>query len=98
MTDTYVYAVLLLHAAREKITEETVERVLAAAGTQPDESRVKALVAALAGIDVSAVLKTARAAPPVVAAVAQTNHEKSEKREAKKEESLSGLDALFGNS
>ncbi|MFA7152754.1 MAG: 50S ribosomal protein L12, partial [Methanoregulaceae archaeon] len=48
----YIYAALLLHKAGKAIKEDDVKAVLTAAGIAVDESRVKALVAALEGIDI----------------------------------------------
>ena len=52
----YVYAALLLHESGDEVNEDNVTAVLDAAGVDVEESRVKALVAALedgAAIDVS---------------------------------------------
>ncbi|MCL7386046.1 MAG: 50S ribosomal protein P1 [Thaumarchaeota archaeon] len=104
----YIYAALLLHRAGQQITEENVKKVLSAAGINPDEARVKALVAALSEINIDEVLKSATAMPfaPAVAAAAApaAPQEKPEAKEEKKkeeekkaeEEALAGLSALFG--
>lgn len=99
---------MLLHKAGQQITEENVKKVLSAAGINPDEARVKALVAALSEINIDEVLKSATAMPfaPVAAAAAApaAPQEKPEAKEEKKkeeekkaeEEALAGLSALFG--
>lgn len=96
----YVYAALLLHSAGEKITEDSVKKVLTAAGAKPEEPRIKALVAALSEIKIEDALKAAQtmqAAPAPVAAAAPTEGKKEDKKEEKKsEEALAGLGALFG--
>ena len=94
----YVYAALLLHSAGGKITEDTVKRVLTAAGVKTDEPRVKALVAALSEIKIDDALKAAQAMPAAAApAAAAPEGKKEEKKEEKKsEEALAGLGALFG--
>jgi large subunit ribosomal protein L12 len=104
----YIYAALLLHRAGQQITEENVKKVLSAAGINPDEARVKALVAALSEINIDEVLKSATAMPfaPAAAAAAApaAPQEKPEAKEEKKkeeekkaeEEALAGLSALFG--
>ncbi|MEM1654731.1 MAG: 50S ribosomal protein P1 [Nitrososphaerota archaeon] len=102
----YIYAALLLHRAGQQITEENVKKVLSAAGVNPDEARIKALVAALSEINIDEVLKSAIAMPlaPVAAAPAAAPSEekkpeaKEEKKEEEKseEEALAGLSALFG--
>ncbi len=99
----YVYAAMLIHKAGGKVNEATVKKVLDAAGAVPDETRVKALVAALEGVNIEEAIK--KAAAPVVAAapaVAAPAHggeaKKEEKKEEKKteEQAAAGLGALFG--
>ena len=105
----YVYAALLLHRAGKEISEENVKKVLSAAGVNPDEARVKALVAALSEVNIDEVLKSATAMPvaPAAPAAAQppaeekkpeAKKEEKKKEEEKKEseEALAGLSALFG--
>jgi len=55
----YVYAALLLHAAGKEITEESIKGVLQAAGVEADDARVKALVAALEGVNIEEVIEKA---------------------------------------
>lgn len=100
----YVYAAMLLHKANQKIEEASVKKVLEAAGVQVDDSRVKALVAALDGVDIEEAIKQAAVAAPVaVAAPAGDAPAAEEKKEEKKEddskseeEAAAGLGALFG--
>jgi len=103
----YIYAALLLHRAGKEINEENVKKVLTAAGVNPDEVRVKALVAALSEVNIDEVLKTAMAMPMVAAPAPvaeqaekkpEVKEEKKEKKEERKaeEEALAGLAALFG--
>lgn len=105
----YVYAALLLHAAGKEITEENLKAVLEAAGVSPDEARIKALVAALEGVNIDEVIEKAAmpvAAPVAVAAApaaeggaaeaAAQEEEEEEEEEASEEEALAGLGALFG--
>ena len=104
----YVYAALLLHSAGKEISEDGVKKIVEAAGVKPDEVRIKALVAALEGVDVSKILSQAAAMPvaaaPVAAAAAGPKSAgapaKEEKKEEKKEEAeesgIEGLGALFG--
>jgi len=63
----YVYAALLLHSAGKEITEDNVKAVLEAAGVKVDEARVKALVAALEGVNIDEAIQKA-AIPMAVAA------------------------------
>lgn len=105
----YVYAALLLHKAGKEINEDNVKKVLSAAGVDPDEARVKALVAALSEVNIDEVLKSATAVPAAPMAAAPAAPQPEEKPEAKKEEkkkeeeekkeseeALAGLSALFG--
>ncbi|MBC8498078.1 50S ribosomal protein P1 [Candidatus Bathyarchaeota archaeon] len=97
----YMYAAMLLHSSGKEITEGTVESILNAAGISPDNVRVKALVAALAEVDIEEALKapvlTAAAAAPAAAAAADEEAEEpEEEEEEEKEEDLQGLSALFG--
>jgi len=102
----YVYAALLLHSAGKEINEENLKKVLEAAGVSPDEARLKALVAALDGVNIDEVIE--KAAMPVAAPVAaaapapaaeakvEEEEEEEEEEEASEEEALAGLGALFG--
>ncbi|WP_456368508.1 50S ribosomal protein P1 [Thermococcus sp.] len=104
----YVYAALLLHAAGKEINEENLKAVLEAAGITPDEARIKALVAALEGVNIDEVIE--KAAMPVAAPVAVAaapapaegeaeqaqEEEEEEEEEVSEEEALAGLGALFG--
>lgn len=99
----YVYACMLLHKAGKEISEANVKKVLEAAGVTPDEARIKALIAALDGVDIEEAIKTAPvAAPAAPAAQEQPSEKKEEKKEEKKDEGPSeeqaaaGLGALFG--
>ena len=64
----YVYAALILNETGEEINEENVTGVLEAAGVDVEESRVKALVAALEDVDIEEAVETAAAAPAAGAA------------------------------
>ncbi|WP_224335267.1 50S ribosomal protein P1 [Haloprofundus halobius] len=59
----YVYAALILNETDEEINEDNVTAVLEAAGVDVEESRVKALVAALEDVDIEDAIETAAAAP-----------------------------------
>ena len=100
----YIYAGMLLHKAGKQITEAAVKKVLEAAGVAVDEGRVKALVAALEGVDIDAAIKEAAVCAAPVAAASAAAAPAGEKKEAKKEEekkvseeqAAAGLGALFG--
>jgi len=99
----YVYSAMVLHAAKKPVTEEGITAVLKAAGVSADAARVKALTAALEGVDIDKAIATAVAAP-VAAPAAGPAEKKEEKKEEKKkeekgvseEEAAAGLSALFG--
>jgi large subunit ribosomal protein L12 len=101
----YVYAALLLHSWAQPVNEENVKKVVSAAGGQIEEVQIKALVAALAEVNIDDALKSASAmmvAPPspVAAPSAAEGKKKEEKapedEKKKEEEALAGLGALFG--
>ena len=64
----YVYAALILNETGEEINEDNITGVLEAAGVDVEESRVKALVAALEDVDIEEAIDTAAAAPAAGAA------------------------------
>ncbi len=98
----YIYAAMLLHKAGQKIEEAAVKKVLEAAGVSVDDSRIKALVAALDGVDIEeAIAKAAISAAPAASAApaeAPAAEKKEEKKEEKKDDgaAAAGLGALFG--
>lgn len=102
----YVYTALLLHAAGKEISEESVNGILKAAGIEPDSARIKALTAALEGVNIDEAISTAVVIPSPAAPAAGAPEEKKEekKKEEKKEEekkvseeeAAAGLGALFG--
>ncbi|MGC9189793.1 MAG: 50S ribosomal protein L12, partial [Conexivisphaera sp.] len=57
----YVYAALLLHKAGKGVDEDSLKKVVEAAGISADEIRIKALVAALSQVNIDEVLKSATA-------------------------------------
>ena len=103
----YVYAALLLHKAGKPVDENGVTSVLKAAGVAVNEARVKALVAALEGVNIDeAISKAAFAAAPAPAAAAAAAgapaaaaaDEKGDEKKKEEEEAtgMEGLGALFG--
>ena len=102
----YIYAAMLLHKAGKEINTSTVKAVLTAAGVHVDETRVKALVAALEGVNIDEAVKkaatvTAVAAAPAAASAAHAGEAKKDekkKEDSKKSEesAAAGLGALFG--
>ena len=92
----YVYAALTLNEADAEITEETVTAVLDAAGVDVEESRVKALVAALEDVDIEEAVETAAAAPAAGGAAGGASADAGgadEADEADEEEADDGDDA-----
>jgi len=102
----YVYAALLLHKLKKEITEDNISSVVKGSGTEVNQAQVKALVAALADVNIDEAIK---AAPVAVAAAAAPAAEAAgggdEKKEAKKdkaaegkseEAAMEGLSSLFG--
>ena len=59
----YVYAALILHETDGEINEDNLTDVLEAAGVDVEESRVKALVAALEDVDIEEAIDTTAAVP-----------------------------------
>lgn len=99
-----VYAAMLLHKSGQKITEEKLSNVLKAAGVKVEDVKIKALVAALDGVNIDEAMSKAAAAPVVTATVAAPSDEQHPKKAAKdekeekeaEEEVTAGLGALFG--
>lgn len=100
----YVYAALLLHKLKKDITEDNVKNVIKATGVNPDDVKIKALVAALSEVNIDESLKAtpmAMAVPATSGAESGATQSKDEKKEEKKdekkeEEALEGLSSLFG--
>ncbi|MGY5859543.1 MAG: 50S ribosomal protein P1 [Candidatus Thorarchaeota archaeon] len=97
----YVYAALLLHKSGGKMTAKAMDEVLTAAGSTPDKGRIKALLAALKGVNIDEALTSAAAMPVAAApaaggAAAPAEEKKEEKEEEPEEEATAGLGSLFG--
>ena len=101
-----IYAAMLLHKAGKEINEESVTKVLTAAGVTVDEIQVKALVASLSEVNIEEAIKAAPAmmAAPMAApaeskpaaAAPEDKKKKAEEEKAKEDAALEGLGALFG--
>jgi large subunit ribosomal protein L12 len=95
-----IYAGLLLHSAGKDLNEENIQKVVNATGETVDAAQVKALVAALDGVDIAEAVK--KAAAPVAVAAAPVaggeakKEEPEEDVEAKAEDAAAGLSSLFG--
>ena len=105
----YVYAALLLHKLEKEVNEANIASVVKASGSDVNEAQVKALVAALADVNIDEAVKAAPVAvatapPPAAAAGAsadgdatETKKEKAPKDDGKTEEAaMEGLSSLFG--
>jgi large subunit ribosomal protein L12 len=96
-----IYAALLLHKSSNEINETNLKKVMEAAGAKVDDTKVKALVAALEGVDIEKAIKEAAivsAAPSTGEAQAEEKKEENKEEEKKKDEgqAAAGLGALFG--
>ena len=103
----YIYGAMLLHKGGQEVTSNALGKTLSAAGITVDESRAKATVAALSGVDIEKVIaetQIASSTAPAQAASTEGGAEntqkaapaKEEKKEASDEEVSEGLGALFG--
>ncbi len=101
----YVYAALMLHKLKKEVNEANVTSVVKASGAEVKEAQVKALVAALADVNIEEAIKAAPVA--VAAAPAAGGDAPAAGGEAKKEEkkaddgkseeaAMEGLSSLFG--
>ncbi len=101
----YVYAALMLHKLKKEVNQANVTSVVKASGAEVKEAQVKALVAALADVNIEEAIKAAPVA--VAAAPAAAGGDAPAGGEAKKEEkkaddgkseeaAMEGLSSLFG--
>ncbi len=94
-----IYAALLLHKLGKEINEESLKKVVVAAGAEIEESKIKSLVASLKDVDIEKELESASlvSAAPAASETAPQEEKKEEKpKEEKKEAAAEGLSALFG--
>ncbi|MEW5955154.1 MAG: 50S ribosomal protein P1 [Candidatus Micrarchaeota archaeon] len=98
----YVYAAMLLNAAKQPVSEENVKKVLSAAGVSVNDAKVKGLVTSLEGVNIDEEKKKAvfaAAAPAAGAGEAKKEEKKKEEgpsEEQKEAAAAEGLSALFG--
>ena len=90
----YIYGALLLHKLGHPVNEENLKKVIHATGSQVDDSKLKALIASLHGVDIGAELENANVAVAAPSA-ATPAAAKEEKKEEKPSESAAGLASLF---
>ena len=90
----YVYAALILNEAGEELNEDNITAVLEAAGVDVEQSRVKALVAALEDVDIEEAIETAAAVPAAGgAAPAADEAEEAEADDAEEDDEADEADA-----
>ena len=93
----YVYAALILNEADAEINEDNVTAVLEGAGVDVEESRVKALIAALEDVDIEEAVAEAAAAPvPASGGAAEAEDDGGAEESADDEADGEGLGELFG--
>ncbi len=99
----YVYAALLIHKAGKAVDEASVKKVMEAAGITADDARIKALIAALEGVNIDEAISKAAVsvAAPVAASAGEAPKAEAKKAEPEEEkvseqETAQGLGALFG--
>ncbi|MFH0906021.1 MAG: 50S ribosomal protein P1 [archaeon] len=93
----YIYAAMLLHKAGKQITDSNVKSIITAAGITPNEGKIKALIAALEGVNIEEAIK--QVAIPISAPTESKAEDKQEKHKEEKksdEQAAAGLGALFG--
>ncbi len=94
-----VYTAMLLHKAGKEINEANVKKVAEAAGLKVDDAQVKALCAALQGVDIEKAIKEAAvvsAAPVAAAPVAEAKKEAPKDEKKDEAAAAAGLSSLFG--
>ncbi|MFB6361969.1 MAG: 50S ribosomal protein P1 [Halobacteriales archaeon] len=97
----YVYAALILHETGEEINQDNLTDVLEAAGADVEDSRVKALVAALEDVDIEEAVEQAAAVPAgggggggaAAADQAEADAEEAEAEDAAEEEAAEEAEA-----
>ena len=92
----YIYAALLLHKLGKPVDEENIKSVVAAAGAEIDESKVKSLITSLKGVDIAKELENASLVATQSAKTPKEEKKPEKPKEEKKEAAAEGLSALFG--
>ena len=92
----YIYATLLLHKLNKEVNEENVKKVVAAAGAEVDESKIKSLIASLNGVDIAKELENASLVASAPAEAPKEEKKAEKPKEEKKAAAAEGLGALFG--
>lgn len=101
----YVYAALILHKLKKEVNEANISSIIKASGAEVSDAQVKALVSALADVNIEEAIKAApvavaAAAPAAAAAAPAAGGEEKKKDEAaaakSEEQAMEGLASLFG--
>jgi large subunit ribosomal protein L12 len=99
----YVYAALILHKLKMEVNEANISNIIKATGATVNDAQVKALVSALADVNIEEAIKAApvvaAAAPAAAAAAAAPAGGEAKKEEApgkSEEQAMEGLASLFG--
>jgi large subunit ribosomal protein L12 len=92
----YVYSAMLLHSAKQPINEDNIKKVLQSVGVQPDNAKIKALVASMEGVNIEEAIQQAAVAVATPVAEEKKEEESEEEEGKKAEEAAAGLSALFG--
>ncbi len=98
----YVYAALLLHKQKKEINEANITNIIKASGAEVKEAQVKALVAALADVDIDEAIKAAPVAVAIAPAAPAAGGKEEKTKEVEtpsaktEEQAMEGLSALFG--
>ena len=95
----YVYAALLLHKLQKEVNEVNIISVVKASGVAVNDAQVKALVAALADVNIEEAIKAAPvavAAAPAAAAAGEAKKEAPVDTSKNEEAAMEGLSSLFG--
>ncbi|QSG12444.1 50S ribosomal protein P1 [Halapricum desulfuricans] len=88
----YVYAALILNESGEEINEANLTDVLEAAGVDVEESRVKALIAALEDVDIDEAVEQAAAVPATGGATTTDETEAADEGDDEAEEEEEAAD------
>ncbi len=94
----YTYGALLLHKLGKEVNVENLTKVIAATGTEVDESKVKSMIASLKDVDIAKELESASvvSATPAGGSTPAEAKKEEKPKEEKKEAAAEGLSALFG--
>ena len=90
----YIYTTLLLHETKQPINEDNIKKVLTAANVAADHGKIKALVAALEGVNIEEAIKELPIAAPHKTETKKEEHKEEVKVDEDK--AAAGLGSLFG--